>query len=665
MKANRKALMHISLLQLILLVFSVLISHLSGRAVLLGFEYFLLQFMCIFIPGFALCLISDIGLKKVSSLITYAYFFGMTIITGEFFVLSLLHLIKFSLIINVIIAILCNYLIFRNIEKIRDISADLFSYISLIFVILIIIIDIYSVTLSNPLPVGYASVGYNKDFMYWIGNSISFIKGIPVQDYRLPGIPFYYHYFSNVFIAQQYFISGISIVDLSFCYSYLVAAILLSYCSFVALDHFVRNRYLLILGMIFILFTEGSTSFLTSHIYFCPFGFDYSYALAMLGIYHLAYMYEEDDYSFKMMAVSCLIIAMCAGNKGPVAIVMLMGFGMVAFDMLINRKWKKGLICGFSWLMAFVVTYLVFITDISGATVTTNDLMFLGPIGAFDNNYWAIDILSELMNEHGLGDGIVTRALSLLLYVFRSNKASMFLLVIAIVIYLYRLFFRKKNDVLLLSLIMICLWGIMLTVNTYQDGNSQMYFIMSCFPFGVLGGLYAMDSLNKSKVFIIISALIILFVSYDDIDRFINERIRNTIDNANNIYNGLDQNRQKGLRITDEDYEMCLWLKENTDELAYIAVDRFEYDEMTKVEGFGVFSERFIWNDGQYAYEVEAARRRAIVDRLFKNDEKAVSELKAEGVSYIIQTISQNPIRLGFGLKEVYRSSAYIIYRLD
>ena len=95
------------------------------------------------------------------------------------------------------------------------------------------------------------------------------------------------------------------------------------------------------------------------------------------------------------------------------------------------------------------------------------------------------------------------------------------------------------------------------------------------------------------------------------------------------------------------------------------ALDIFEYDKMRKEVMLGVFSERFIWNDGQYSSESERNRRRKLAVDALKGDEAALQEMKKEKVKYLIQTLSQNPDDVIEGLDIVYEKGGYRVYSLD
>ncbi len=662
---KRKGLFFV-LLEFTILISCIGISVFSDTGLSEGIRYFIFQFLGILLPGSAVCLLAGIRRKNVVAFLTYSFFFGLLVLIVSYYILALMGLSRFSLVFSVLLAAVSIFILFKKKEDLADFDQDPLAYITLPTILVIIVVCFFSVTLINPLPVNVDSVVYNKDFLYWVGNSISFLKGLPVQTFNLIGIPFYYHYFSNIIIAQSSLITGINIAVLSFTFSYIIPAVMMVFSAYHMLNVLVRNKILIIAGMVFILFTEGSTVFLTDHLYYCSFGFDYAYAIAMMSFAFLAEMYQKDDFSAKNVLISCLLIMVDTGMKGPVSIVVLAAFGIVAFSFLLSRKWKKGFLCGFVWAGSFLLIYSLFLVDLSGRTVQENGLLFLGVTKAFDLNSWAITIMRDLIDNHGYPDNWITRIVSLFLYVFRSSKAAMSLLIISGLYFVYSLIKEKKIDVLLSSLIVVCLWGILLTINTHQDGNSQMYFVMSCFPFAILAGLYAIDrlgSLNRIVLYLLI--IIVFLISDSDIRRFIYERAIHQAQKSIAVINGEEVGRDRRYLFTRDDYEMTLWLKENTGSNDLIAVDSFEYDGLRKETLFGVFSERFIWNDGIYSDHNIAEERRAIISEVFSDPGHDTDQLKKEGISYLIQTLSQNHEVIPELGQIVYQSDAYIVYRID
>ncbi len=627
-----------------------------------GLFYFLYQLCGICIPGLALlCLIRDKS-DLFDHEILFAYVFGSCILIAEYIVwiITASRIPVFA--ISGIIFIVSSFILFRKRDVFKS-EPDLSFLIYTVLFLVLACICFFSISYHFIMPDLYGTATYNKDFFFWVGNSISFTKGFPIYNYRQVGDIFYYHYFSNILIAMSSMATGLSVLHVSVYFSYLIPCLLM----ILGCDYFLRsmldNRIHVLIGCVFILLTAGSTCFMPDHLYFCPFGFDYGYAFAMICAGHLLRMYRKDDFSLCNVIISCVLIMMDTGFKAPIALVVLMMYGMVTFDLLLKKKWAKGLTLGIVWLLSFVIIYVLVISGIDLGKERKNGLEILGLLGAFDSNRWAIEILGDLINNHGYPDNGITRIVALFLYVFRSNKAAMILLMFSALVLLY-LLLKKKKLFVTLALVCTSLWGILLTINTFQDGNSQMYFMMATFPFSVLSGMDAIEKNAKKELQYLLLVLVIA-LSFSDIRSFFMDSVKTQIDDAQLIRRGEIVHGMEKYQFSNDEYELAEWIKENTGEMDYVAVDCFEYDELRKEEMLGVFSERFIWNDGLYSTDSERERRRQIVDRVFDGDMFAVKELKEENVRYLVQTLSVNPNQRISQAKIVYERDGFIVYSLN
>ena len=226
----------------------------------------------------------------------------------------------------------------------------------MIFILLIFLLDLFSVSFVNTIPGEINGNGYYVDWLFWTGNNLSFTKGFPPQDYRLCGEIFNYHYFSSIIIAQSNFVTGIDTVVLSFYFSFMIPAVLLATVSYTFFSSVLKKREYIVLAMIISLFAEDSSLTFIWHIYFCPFGYDYGYIFGMLSVYVLSELVKKRDTGVRMISLSAILISMTTGCKGPVGIVILMGFGAVSLYYILQKQYKKGILLGAVWLGAFLLT---------------------------------------------------------------------------------------------------------------------------------------------------------------------------------------------------------------------------------------------------------------------------------------------------------------------
>ena len=666
MKTNviKKGYFSILINQLLIFLACLLICAFCSVSLFTGLKYFLFQLSCLYLPGLALFHLLKINKRSFIDISAYSFVFGLTMLMLEYYLMMLIGLSRFSFVISLFILLISCFYLYRNKGFFLEIEADKNQIWLEMIIILTIVVCFFFLSYSFVYPDVYGGTVYDKDFLYWIGNSISFIKGLPVQDYRLVGEPFYYHYFSNIVMAQTSFVTGIDLVTLSYYFSYIVPCVLLVYCTYIFLKTLVKNNIYIFLGMVIVLLFDGMTSYVPDHLYYCPFGFDYAYALSMLSFAVLSEMYQAEDYSAKSVLLSCLFLMLTTGFKGPNGVVVLFAYGIVTLSLLLRRKWIKGLMLGAVWLFSFFLIYFVFIADITQSVKQTNDLEFLGPLLAFDYNPFAIKILNKLIGSYAFPNNGITRIISLFLYIVLNNVGAMVLLAIGVIGWFYRLV--KRQDLGILSMAAgTALWGILLTNITHQDGNSQMYFIMSSLPFCAIAGLYVLDQYFTEKKYLIILSICLCILAFPDVKRFADHRVIANINDSIILRDGGTIGSDHRYYFTKEEYELALWIKDNTSEEDYVVLDHFSYDGLRKEEMLGVFSERYIWNDGQYSTETERERRRQLVLDAFEGNREALKQLKAESVDYLVQTVSETPNPKLNDLEIVYNKGGYTVYKID
>ncbi len=447
----------------------------------------------------------------------------------------------------------------------------------------------------------------------------------------------------------------------------MIPAVLLATVSYTFFSSVLKKREYIVLAMIISLFAEGSSLTFIWHIYFCPFGYDYGYIFGMLSVYVLSELVKKRDTGVRMISLSAILISMTTGCKGPVGIVILMGFGAVSLYYILQKQYKKGILLGAVWLGAFLLTYFVFISG--DVTASEASLKFLGIRGAFKVNPYMKKIYSGLTEGYGFSAGRVMKILTILLYLYNLNKAAVLLFIVGILYLLYA-WVHKHIDLVLLIFCVICPWGMALTITTAQQGGSEMYFMMSVIPYGAAAGFYAIERMHKVKyLYLNMMLSVVVTAMYLNFSSF--------------LYNAYFKSRQGLLCIrnqqeaadfsiyyaTNADYEAYEWIKNHTDKEAIIAADYlFDANNQTQQMVAGVFSERYIWNDGKYSVNTpEIERRKGIIERLLNGDGSAARELKENGVTYFMQNLLVNP---DFNLEEeygtcVFENPGFRVYKLD
>ncbi len=606
-------------------------------------QYWVFQFMVIFLPGLAAFLLMRPGFAKDITVLAMSYALGAMIVVAEYLLLMPAGLSKYSphaAVITSLAALMICYKKRGAVKRERD-GRDW--GICILFLSVVLIIGFLVVSLVNTMPKETGGTGYYVDWLFWAGNNISFTKGFPPQNFRVVGQNFYYHYFSSMIVAQTNLITGIDLEVLTFYFSPFLPAVLLVFSGYALFCTMLKRRRFRVLAMVLLFLTGGTTVTYAEHIYICPFGFDYGYAYGMLSVMALVCILRREEFQIKETLLSALLIAMTTGCKGPIGMVILMGFGIAAFVFLVKRQWKRGFVGGFIWLFSFVAVYFFFLSSRNVGTSAGRAQLFVGIREAFYQSQWIQDIFCVLSEKYNLPDGILVLP-TLWLYVYRANKAAVILLLTAIV-FCVAGGIKKKADPVLLSLIGICVWGIFLVLSIIQSGSSQMYFLMATIPFAALAGLYAIENIpasRKKHQNVLLAAVVAsACMGFCTWQKVIAPKVEEGI---LCVSRALDQTFYSKYYVSLDDYEAYEWIKENTKEDAIVAVDCF-YDKEGRPQEMtaGVFSERFVWNDGKYSNSSEVKRRRQVVEELITGDAEALRTMEEEGVSYFMQTLSVNP----------------------
>lgn len=668
---NIKKNIYLYILEIVVFLFCLLTCLIHHINIFLGLKLFLFQLFGLLLPG----LIVENKFTKNSNSISklaFSYFFGILVVLIEYVILMLLGISKYSYIVLIIQSIVLIYYFVKN-KLYENIECNEKDWVyCLILVLFINIFCLLAVSLGNTYPTITNSTIYNKDFLYWVGNTLSFTKRNPVEDYRLVGYPFYYHYFSNVLLAQtSFFISG-DVVDISLLFSSILPSVLLVLSSYTLLSKVIKKKLLIYIGMVLILFADSSSCFLTSHLYACSFGYDYGYAIGMLSISYLIDMFNNDTYFIKEMIVSCLLIATCTGFKGPVAVVALMGYAVVALYLICTKRIKQGFVSGIIWLISFLLIYILFVSaTLCPYEIQGNSLELVGLFKGFDMNVGPINTYISIRDVLKLSDSSLLKIISIIYYIFKQN-GFVFVTFIGMIIYLiYQIVKKQRLNIVMLVSISIFIWGWALTLITHQDGNSQMYFGMSVIPFGVFGGMHLIEKIHLNRIQKIVAVFVIVILTIPNVLNFINHEVIDKSRLGLSTYNGtrinnVDFSSTVNCYVTKEDYEVAKWLENNTIDSDLIAVDSFEYGAIKNYEVLGVFSKRFIWNDGKYTdYEYEANRRQEIVNDVISGN-VSINVLIDEGVSYLVKTpYIANNYELDVNHSEIiYKDNGYVVYKL-
>ena len=454
------------ILQVMIAGISLLTCLVHQLSVGIGVLFFLFQFFCVYMQGLLLLEGLRINLPDEISKTAYRYGIGLTMLVPEYYLFQLLRIGKFSWVLPLAIGIGgCIYLylrdkkavIYEGDKKTRSTLDENKAFgwtLCLLCLFLIYVVEFLTVSLVNTLPNENGGNGYYVDWLFWIGNAISSLKGIPVQDFRLAGTDFRYYYFSSIVVAQISQMTGIDVTVVGFYFSFIIVAVIMTLAAYILFHRFTEKKILLTLCMLLMFFTGDKGITCEWHYYFCPFGYDYGMAMGILTIFYL-FSKRSEKWGGKEIGFSSVLIVATTGYKGPIAVIILVGFGMEGLWLLTHKKFKTAFMAGTAWLGSFVATYYVFIASSSRELTQT----YYGIKEAFEKNIYGMEIYSNLLKVSPL-PRTIAKWLAFLISIITTNRAVLVCFFIALIVYIIRRKLIRYEQVMLMMMVVT---GIYLT----------------------------------------------------------------------------------------------------------------------------------------------------------------------------------------------------------
>ncbi len=669
---------HTVLFEALILVFLLLNSCFHDVSVLDAVKVFLYQLLAWGVTGQALCILLKIKCRNTMEMTAFSYALGMvgSIVVYLLFMLPglgfLLPFVTLILGAGAIIYIRKKHAASAITSASRADAGVVLGFLAVFYVITLLAVSFVN-TMPNETTNGS---GYYLDWLYWAGNTISAVKGFPLECIRQAGVEFNYHYFSSLIIAVVSLSTKVDVNIISFYLSPVLSGTVFVLSAYYLASRVAKTKVNLIIMMMLLLFTEGLSVTQVWHTTLCPFGFDYSFAY---GMFVIALLYDMlvDDRVMELLVPSSLFLGMSTGCKGPVGLVILPAFALAAVTLLCRRRIKEALLLGLSHLFAFAGVFYFFILSDNVTESSQNGIEFhgIGLTTVVINSKFISNIYESLLLIYRIPDAYpIVKLYAVWLYIFRSNYCAILLLITGVCVWVY-LLCRKRFDTLLFCLIGSSFAGIILSVFTTQNGGSQMYFVMAAFPACVLAGFYAIEKYitkgNGNKVNYLY--YVVMFVIMLTLGRSVNKYYETVIPK---IREGIRTVSDRSVAddypmyyLDGYDYEAFMWMRDNTDEDAVFAID--SYVDAYRRPNFmvaSVFSQRVAWNTGKYTSDVdEDAARLPVVLSVWTDADEAVTQMREAGVDYLLVRVDEDKHDLTEDtdmLEVVFSNPSYIIYEL-
>lgn len=529
---------------------------------------------CIQLPGLLFADLLGIKISSNNVMILISFFIGFFVLIIEYIVFSSVNASLLLLLVNIVLSCLFAY---RNF-KIKSIS-----FLNKELSILILCYYLCSCLYTQLPYLRLEKLKYLKidhDYLWHMGNVSAMSNGLPFNDFRVEGVSFYYHYFSDLMLAICKNIFSISSYDLILFCTPLLSVYLLGLAFYCLMERWGKYRFILSLSPLLIGFASTSllimnsnehVSLFSEHILSNINGVAFAIPAAIAFFMFFTFVVDKDSFSLSDIIGVCVLSVISTGFKGPFAVVIISSFfvSLLLLTFIDLKEIKKRIIMCSCSFVSFLLTYYIVIVGISNMAVESNN-----------NRKVAISLVGTIQRSNIIQKIPGSLRFDNIIYFLIAGSimiAGMFSIVLLIgIVKDIRTLLIKTNTMdlrrlMCISIILIGFGGFWIVS---QDGYSQMYFLLIILPFMLY---YSYDTFFTSKgvLKIIISCSIGLsfvlgahtFISNTIIDHAkigteIRSRCRNIIDkNAKNV-------------VTKNEINGLLWLKQNTQKDSLVFADR-------------------------------------------------------------------------------------------
>ncbi len=627
---------------LLFIVFELVIVYACGLAVLRFFKFSF----------------SD-KLEEVG--FAYAVGYGLNIII-YMLVFSVFGRIPFVILMWVLGVGSIVYLFKSRVEKkkVQTVKIDLIVVLSIFAIILGFQFFVFA--LNNIMPAHIGQNTYYRDLFYWASDAVGFTKKFPPINFRdINAGAYHYHYFTAIQVAVASMCTGIDVFKFVCGFSFIQSAILIVLGSYIFFKTILKNKILIYLGMVLMLFSSGNEIITTttpvSHFYTAPFGFDISVIFGLLAVVCIVKQNEIKALDRRLFSLTLFMFCMCLGSKGPVGVIVLLILGICCLHWVVSKENKvvrKSFVYGLTLLFAFGFIYLFIISGLPNGDSTVENYTEVGEKNSILSSEELNGLHTFLVENYSV---VVGEIIFLFLYALLTNPAIYLLCYAGCIKGIIKF---NKVQIFDVACLGAAAMGIMLTRWVNMTGFSQMYFAMSTFPFALSFGLRSFEEVvasleenklrNRVKFGVFCAVLCVcalhLFISSDYFIQPLKsgwEKLQVVLGNSVNREIYLVRKADSGRihcdskpisRNNDFTYELisleaylaCEWIKDETPKDSIIA---------TNLEASGshyrlaVLAERYPWLEDI-----------SVVNSAARGDAYSVAILRQAGVDYLLLDVS-------------------------
>lgn len=587
------------------------------------------QFFCVLLPGFAVMTLVRIkNLKSVEELIlTYASGYILTILIYAAAMVTVGR--EYVRVLFVLTALLAGAFLLFQWKKTGQLPGKLMEEtdegIWIWTVLAVFAVSLFAFSLRWKAPYAAGINYYEDDFIYWVGDIVALTKKVPPVNFRNMNPNYRYHYLGAMQQAAISNVTGITVMKTATCFSYIESTILVALSTCAIAGRMIKNRAAQVLAVILMLFSTGyeieAGPTYIWHMHLLPMSYNIAQSLGIVTVLLLLIQLRNDILDKGNFFICLCCLACCTGTKSAAGAVIICVFFLTYLYVFFSRTSKK--------VTCVAIGILLGIFLLSG--------VYLWPtVQAYQITIRVPRVY--LRTGEGIAQTVYACIDWVLGYVEEIVKVNFWTFVPAVVYGGYLVISRsiKREYTLLLSMIVVG------TVGGYFFGfygYSQMYFTMTAFPFaGLLTGCCIEEIfvrfMSKRVQFAaagFISAAVIFFTLCANYKGYFQKFFAAGLENVD-----IPNTTEEGdliFRLTQAECEAYSWIKENTEEDAYLLSDRGAEDLRDIA---GIFTERYV-----YPYVNVESKKEA--KTCFEGDRTLLDMYIEKGVDYIVQTKQRSP----------------------
>lgn len=536
-----------------------------------------------------------------------AFFFGFFLLVVQYYLLNAIGCLSFirftPILLTLLIIVIFRKRIAFSIKKF-DVVEKLSEETPFFILTAILMVATYHY-FFHMLPTKTSDIFI--DFLYHMGNINILTRGGSLEDTRVLGMTFKYHYFADLYYA---ILRRVFPADIWRCvarYPILYIAPLISRSTYALISSKTKNKVLCVfIPTLMALFSSISP---TSTLMVCNLltsvnGVGFALPIAIVIVEVLVKSAEKKSMKLTDLVILFALTLVLTGSKGPFTLAVIGAFVIFIIYMTIDQR-KLSLMQIAAFITIVVSFAIIWFTLLN---VAVNDSNIQGESTGI-LKYIKLEIPmpnTDLTRDHAPDSKHAMLFFPInILYSFGGAAFPLMLLVpnLILALFCHR---EKKKDY---RLVFCAICGCMGIGGDYflNLGRNRTYFLMFAIPFVYFSAIGCFEMLyqNRKKVVLVLTTLFLMLNGY-----YMTQAI---------IENSLYQFYPWKIgSISENELEAINWIKENTDEDALFAINGSYING--KAYYYSAFTERRYYLES-YSYSMNSGKTHDdLEDQIKKND---------------------------------------------